>query len=68
MAFERMKGVKGLVYVPENTECKKKHPCEDCFSCRMCSDIRCELCIEGKSEEKLQNKAGGHAPDSLKKR
>ncbi|HOO46653.1 MAG TPA: hypothetical protein PLM29_10520 [Deltaproteobacteria bacterium] len=64
MAFERMKGVKGLVYVPENTACRKKHPCEDCFSCQMCSDLRCELCLKGKAREEPEEEAGGAAKGS----
>lgn len=46
MAFERMKGVAGLVFVPENTGKAKKHPCKDCYACQMCSDNRCLLCLK----------------------
>ncbi|HOO39413.1 MAG TPA: hypothetical protein PLV78_13925 [Deltaproteobacteria bacterium] len=46
MAFVRMKGVKGLVYVPEENSGLKKHPCKDCYACQMCSDSRCMLCLK----------------------
>jgi hypothetical protein len=45
MGFIWMKGIEGLVYVPEDTGSAKKHPCRDCFRCQWCSDNRCELCL-----------------------
>ncbi len=46
MKFERMPGIEGLVYVPqEQPTDRKKHPCRDCFQCQMCSDNRCALCL-----------------------
>jgi hypothetical protein len=48
MGFIRMKGVEGLVYVPEDTGGAKKHPCRDCFCCQWCSDNRCGLCLQAK--------------------
>jgi len=44
MAFVRMKGIEGLMYVPEENGGVKKHPCKDCYACQMCSDNRCALC------------------------
>lgn len=50
MAFVTLPGVKGKVYVPEdNADQPKKHACKDCFSCQMCSDDRCHLCLNQKS-------------------
>jgi hypothetical protein len=47
MAFVKISGLKGKIYVPEERPgCKKKHDCKDCFSCQMCSDDRCNLCRE----------------------
>jgi hypothetical protein len=46
MGFVRMKGVEGLVYVPDEDSGPKKHPCPDCHFCQWCSDNRCELCLE----------------------
>jgi hypothetical protein len=51
MAFERMKGVEGLVYVPDDGGVKK-HPCRDCYFCQWCSDTRCDLCLEKKTCKK----------------
>ncbi len=40
-----MTGITGKVYVPEKKPgVKKKHACQDCFSCQMCSNDRCRLC------------------------
>jgi hypothetical protein len=49
MGFVRMKGVEGLVYVPDGDEGPKKHPCQDCHFCQWCSDNRCSLCLEAKA-------------------
>ena len=46
MAFVSMPGLKGKVYVPEESrEGLKKYPCKDCFSCQQCSDDRCRVCL-----------------------
>jgi hypothetical protein len=46
MAFVSMPGLKGKVYVPdESGSGSKKHPCKDCFSCQQCSDDRCRVCL-----------------------
>ena len=40
-----MPGIEGLVYEPElQPSSQRKHNCEDCFSCQMCSDVRCTVC------------------------
>lgn len=49
MAFIRMPGIRGLVYVPEENGGPKKHDCKDCYSCQVCSDTRCNLCIKSKT-------------------
>jgi hypothetical protein len=46
MAFVTVPGLKGKVFVPEQKEkAPKKHPCEDCYACQMCSNDRCEVCL-----------------------
>jgi len=50
MAFVEIPGFKGKVYVPEETAgSPKKHLCKDCYSCQMCSDDRCNLCLKQKT-------------------
>jgi hypothetical protein len=50
MAFVEIPGFKGKVYVPEEIAgSHKKHPCKDCYSCQMCSDDRCNLCLKQKT-------------------
>ena len=49
MSFVTVPGLKGKVYVPqESRESPKKHPCMDCFACQHCSDDRCRVCLRGK--------------------
>ncbi|MFO8112834.1 MAG: hypothetical protein R6T92_10035 [Desulfosalsimonadaceae bacterium] len=46
MPFVKMPGLKGMIYVPEADDAaKKKHACKDCFSCQMCGDNRCSVCL-----------------------
>jgi len=46
MAFVSVPGLKGKVYVPDESRGgSKKHPCQDCFSCQQCSDDRCRVCL-----------------------
>ncbi|MGB5746678.1 MAG: hypothetical protein WBM69_06845 [Desulfobacterales bacterium] len=46
MPFESIPGLKGKVYVPEESrEGSKKYSCQDCFSCQQCSDDRCGVCL-----------------------
>ncbi len=68
MAFIRMKGIEGLVYVPEDTGAAKKHPCADCYHCQWCSDNRCELCLQGKSKETKSTRPVIIPIESLRKR
>ena len=45
MAFVKIPGIKGKIYEPDNrSDSKKKHDCQDCYSCQMCSDTRCDVC------------------------
>ena len=55
MAFITLPGITGKVYVPEeNPKRSRKHPCKACYSCQLCSDDRCKVCLA--------------QPDSCKKR
>jgi hypothetical protein len=57
MPFMKMPGVIGKVYVPERCpDHFKKHGCEECFSCQMCSDDRCSVC---RPDRRPANR-GGH--------
>jgi hypothetical protein len=67
MAFVRMKGVEGLVYVPEDTGGSKKHPCDDCYYCQWCSDNRCELCLKTKACNKTNCPTGIIPPKDVKR-
>ena len=50
MPFIRLPGIKGKVYVPEiDASQPRKHNCSDCFSCQMCGDDRCSICLKQKS-------------------
>lgn len=51
MAFIRMEGVCGKVFVPEGSPEPKKHPCPDCFECQQCSDDRCRVCLSEGTED-----------------
>ncbi|HPO50667.1 MAG TPA: hypothetical protein PLO89_10110 [Spirochaetota bacterium] len=55
MPFVESKSVPGLIYEPEENKIKK-HNCKDCFSCQMCSDARCELCLRKKSKISVEEK------------
>ncbi|MBU1076565.1 MAG: hypothetical protein KKH98_04690 [Spirochaetes bacterium] len=49
MRFKKVKNFIGKLYIPDKQANKeKKHNCDDCFSCQMCSDSRCEVCLENK--------------------
>jgi len=49
MGWIELPGGIGKIYVPEERQdAPKKHDCEDCFSCQMCSDTRCNLCRANK--------------------
>ncbi len=47
MAFIRIEGVDGKVFVPDLSPEPKKHPCPGCFECARCSDDRCRVCRGG---------------------
>jgi len=44
MAFQKLPGGKGLIYIPKLAESEKKYPCPDCFSCQWCEEQRCRAC------------------------
>jgi len=46
MAFIKIEGFAGNVYVPETNKGRKKHPCSDCYSCLFCDDEKCKLCLK----------------------
>ena len=48
MPYKNISGFKGKLYIPEEGNNHKKHDCKDCFSCQMCSDRKCELCLNKK--------------------
>jgi hypothetical protein len=68
MAFKRMNGVEGLVYVPEDDGVLKKHPCVDCYSCQWCSDNRCDLCLKAKSCKNIRCRSDMKSLDKIKPR
>jgi hypothetical protein len=46
MPFITVPGLKGKVYVPQEAQGSfKKNPCKDCYSCQLCSDDRCGVCL-----------------------
>jgi hypothetical protein len=52
MAFIRIEGVEGKVFVPDLSPEPKKHPCPGCFECARCSDDRCRVCRSGSETDK----------------
>jgi hypothetical protein len=63
MAFIRLPGTTGKVYVPERgATVAKKHPCRDCYNCQLCSEDRCRLC-----RCRSVRKTGGTTPDAADK-
>jgi len=52
MAYRRIKGIPGLVFVPDSSKSEKKHSCKDCFFCQWCSDSRCDTCLNNKKCQK----------------
>ena len=60
MTWIHMKGVKGLVYQPdEQPAAERKHNCKDCFCCRHCSDICCSECLKGKANARADGRPRG---------
>jgi hypothetical protein len=47
MAFIRIEGLCGKVFIPDVSSETKKHPCSDCFECARCGDDRCRICRDG---------------------
>jgi hypothetical protein len=46
MAYYTIPGFEAKVFAPETNHCEgRKYNCADCFSCQMCSDERCNTCI-----------------------
>jgi hypothetical protein len=53
MAFKKIEGFPGKLYVPDSCHtCSKKYPCADCFYCQHCSDERCHACLRRQSHVK----------------
>lgn len=44
MPFQKLPNNKGLIYIPECGNYRKKQPCRDCFSCQWCGEERCRVC------------------------
>lgn len=57
MAFVRMKGIKGLVWQPDDPG-EKKHDCPDCFCCQWCSDERCRVCLSSRKKRRGGKRRG----------
>lgn len=52
MPFITLPDIRGKIYVPEKDALPlKKHSCSNCFSCQMCSDDRCGLCLSKEMDE-----------------
>jgi len=53
MPFITLPDIKGKFYVLEQDALSlKKNPCGNCFSCQMCSDDRCSICLSKATGEK----------------
>ncbi|MBW2514787.1 MAG: hypothetical protein JRE21_09500 [Deltaproteobacteria bacterium] len=53
MPFINLPGFSGKIYVPaQESSSLKKHSCCNCFSCQMCSDDRCSICLSNPTGEK----------------
>jgi hypothetical protein len=65
MAFESVSGLKGKVYVPEERPGRvKKYNCKDCYSCQICSELRCKKCLDQKTLSKKNPSKEGHEKPS----
>jgi hypothetical protein len=51
MAFIRVEGLSGKVFVPDESPEPKKHPCPDCYDCQHCGDDRCRMCRSESAED-----------------
>ena len=46
MPFVSLSNNEGKFYVPEHdADSPRKHPCQNCFSCQVCSEDRCRICL-----------------------
>jgi hypothetical protein len=52
MPFVHVKGMKGLLFVPDGEKQERKHNCPDCVMCQWCSDSRCAVCLKRKACER----------------
>jgi hypothetical protein len=57
MAFKKLPDNLGMIYVPECSTGKKKHPCSDCFVCQWCGNERCRVCQVKLHDEKKKTKS-----------
>jgi hypothetical protein len=47
MTWKRVKGCKGVVFVPDEPDpASRKHQCPDCYVCQHSSDERCHACLK----------------------
>jgi hypothetical protein len=62
MPFITVRGLKGKVYVPDQPkEGTRKHSCKDCYSCQLCGDDRCSVCLSQKSCHCEKHTKGGQS-------
>lgn len=58
MPFITLPDIKGKIYVPEQDALSlKKHSCGGCFSCQMCSDDRCSICLPKSTGERRNRRS-----------
>ena len=55
MAFIRIRGIVGKIYVPDDCGAKK-HNCKECFVCQWCGDDRCRSCRKKIKNAKLKSR------------
>jgi len=61
MPFVNLPNKTGKFYVPEHDAVVvRKHDCQNCFSCQVCSDDRCRLCL---NTDNCKLKQSGHSRD-----
>ncbi|GAB6906937.1 conserved hypothetical protein [Desulfosarcina cetonica] len=51
MAWTRIPGLPGKLYVPDAGPSKKKHACRTCYACQWCDETRCEVCRANAGQE-----------------
>lgn len=67
MPFIEIEELPGKVYVPERLpDNQKKHKCPDCFSCQMCSNDKCRICLNQHSPCKVISCELGNSSDEDK--